>query len=343
MRHLALAVLVGMLLGLCAEPLHAQENDSREKRAQTTMKFLQVPTDPRAAALGNATTAVRGASAALFANPAGMAYQERFLDARAGQTQWIADIDYNTASLSVRPGGGRWGVIGFTLVSVDYGDLQRTIVDNSERGYAELGTFSPSAMSVGVGYARALTDRFAVGGQVKYVRLDLGESAMNVADGGGYVYQGNDENTLAYDFGMFYQTGFRSLVFAVTARNFAPEVTFAEEGAELPLSLKIGLAMDMIDLTSASPDMHQLVLSVDAVNPRDYYEQVQVGGEYVFMNTLSLRAGYGYPTDEKQVSLGAGLQAEVAGFFVAADYAYTDFGIFNSFNRVHHIALTVGL
>ena len=35
----------------------------------------------------------------------------------------------------------------------------------------------PNAYAVGLGYARALSDKFSVGGNVKYVRQDLGTGA----------------------------------------------------------------------------------------------------------------------------------------------------------------------
>src|SRR3712207_8583717 len=43
-----------------------------------------------------------------------------------------------------------------------------------------------------------------------------------------------------------------------------------------------------------------------AENPRDYSEQIRLGGEYTFMNTLALRAGYVFPTDEEGFNLGFG-------------------------------------
>ena len=75
-------------------------------------------------------------------------------------------------------------------------------------------------------------------------------------------------------------------------------------------------------------------VSVDAENPRDYAEQIKLGGEYTFYNTLSLRAGYIFPTAEQGISLGAGVQQEFAGFGFGADYAYTNFGVFSGVQRI---------
>ncbi len=331
-HRLTLSLVLACLLAL---PVGAQQ----DKRAQTGMKFLSTSIDARAASLGNAVTAVDGMYASLFYNPAGMASQQNFVTAGAAQVQFIADIDYNIAGVSFAPQGGRFGVIGLSLMHVDYGTFEETIRANNDDGFVDLGTFSPSAYAIGVGYARALTDRFSIGGHVKYASLDLGAPVDERGADGSLVRADAQEGVMAYDFGMLYKTGFRSLNFAVTARNFSPEVTFVEESFQLPLELRIGFAMNLMDLTNFNRDVHSLLFVVDTSKPRDFAEQINVGGEYGFMNTLFLRAGYTQPADEQGVSLGVGVQQQVRGVGFGADYAYTDFGVFNQFGRVHRLAL----
>lgn len=333
MRYLAIVAALGLLLGAAPRAV-AQQDTEQEKLAQTGMKFLSVSADPRAAAMGSAMTAMEGGSSMLFYNPAGMARLGSTADVMLGQTGWIADIDYNFGSVAFRPFGGRLGVVGVTLAFADYGDLQETIRADNEQGFIDLGTFAPSAWTVGLGYARAITDRFAVGGQVKYASMDLGPSAMGM-EGEEVVRQENQEGTVAFDFGVLYNTGFRSLNFAVSARNFAPEVTFEEESFQLPLTLQIGVAMDVLDLTEfGASNQHSFVVSLDAENPRDFSEQIKIGGEYTFLETLSLRAGYIFPTDQEGISLGAGVKQTFGGIGFGADYAYTDFGIFSGVQRI---------
>ena len=329
-----------LLLLLSVPHAYAQDDGDQEKLAQTGMKFLSVSLDPRAAGMGDAMTAVEGGAAMLFYNPAGMARLESAFNVSLGQTQWIAEIDYNLGSVAFRPFGGRYGVVGFSVMAVDYGDLQQTVRFDNEQGFLDLGTFSPTAWSVGVGYARALTDRFSVGAHVKFANQNLGDSVMEMEGESDFVFQSNEEGVLAYDFGMLYRTGFRSLNFAVSARNFAREIEYEEESFQLPLSLKIGVAMDMIDFTSFDKNTHSLLLAVDAEHPRDFAEQLKVGGEYTFLNTFSLRAGYIFPTDEQGINLGAGFRQKVAGIGFAADYAYTSFGIFSD---VHRLAFQLSL
>ncbi len=328
-----------LLLGPLASPAAAQEVDQRDKLAQTTMKFLSVSADPRAAALGDAMTSVTNGAHSLFTNPSGMAWQENKTDLTIGQAAWIADIDYNHASFSYRPSQS-FGVIGVSLAFVDYGDFQETVYAENEQGFEELGTFSPQAFAIGVGYARSFTDQFSAGGQVKYANMDFGDAATVRSEDSesGFERSPLSEGVLAYDFGVFYRTGFESLNFALTARNFSQEVTFAQDGAQLPLALRIGVSMDVLDMTPMAGGPHSLLLAVDAENPRDFSEQIKVGAEYTFARTLSLRAGYVTPSDEQGFSLGGGVRRTLGGVGVGADYSFTDFGVFDA---VHRVALNL--
>jgi hypothetical protein len=369
-RHLSRVGLLALALLLPLASAHAQQ----DKRAQTGMKFVSLSLDARGAALGDAMTAMEGGSAQLLYNPAGIARQTSFIDIAAGQVEWIADINYNQATVTLAPRGGRFGVIGFSVISVDYGTFEETIFDaSSDKGFIELGTFGVTATAFGLGYARALTDRFSAGGHVKYVYQNLGEghvvgqdfrdlldengNTIPLLNGDGnprldedgnplleqeafYTVADFNEGVVAYDFGVLYKTGFESLNFAFTARNFAPEVSYQEESFQLPLTLKIGVSMDLIDLTSLNPSVHTLLFAFDAEKPRDFDEQVKFGTEYTFMNTLALRAGYTYPTDEQGITVGAGIKQSVRGFGFGADYAYTSFGIFEN---VHRLSLSLSL
>lgn len=342
----------GIITGIClitlaciAQPTLAQEREVQEvegtKLAQTGMKFLSQSVDARAAALGNAVTALgEGSSTAMFYNPAAMARMSGFSHLALGRVQWIGDISYNAGSLAFRPAGGLFGVFGVSAMSVDYGEFLGTIRSTNDEGFVDTGTFSPTALAIGVGYARSLTDQFSVGANVKYASQDLGSSIIGVDDEGNRTYRDRSANTFAYDFGVLYNTGFRSLNFAVNARNFSRELVYVEENFELPLLVTIGLSMDMFEMAQMGSDTHSFLLSIDAAHPRDYPEQVKVGGEYRFMDIFAVRGGYTLPEDEQGLSLGAGLQTGVEEFDFSFDYAYTQFGRFGTVNR---LSVSVGL
>jgi hypothetical protein len=307
------------------------------KSAQTGFKFLSLSVDARASALGGALTAGdQAGSVSMFYNPAGMASMEGVTDVAVMRTQFIADINYNAGSIAFRPADGVYGVFGLSVVAVDYGDFEGTVRDVTESGYYEWGSFSPTALAVGVGYARALSDRFAIGGNVKYAHQDLGAFPVTGSVNAGLETDSYKQGTVAFDFGVLYKTGFRSLNLAMSVRNFSRELKYEQENFELPLTFRIGVEMDVMDLASGSlnPNVHSLRVAVDAVRPRDFAEQLTIGGEYLFMNTLALRAGYAFPTDTEQFNLGVGLQQRLAGFGFAFNYAYTSYDIFDAVHRL---------
>ena len=325
---------------LSEDPVDLVQDLPRDRRAQTGMSFLSVSVDARAAALGDAVTALDGTSMSMFYNPASMAEMNSSVHATLGHMQWIAEMGYNYAAAAFRPFSGRYGVVGLSLLSVDYGEMQGTIRFNNDQGYRDLNMFSPSAWTFGVGYAKAVTDQFAVGGNIRYASQSLGTGVMGFDDGGDLRRREFSEGTLAYDFGILFDTGFRGMNFAVSVRNFSQEITYVEENIELPLTFRIGTAIDVNEFAELNTDMHSFMVTFDAERPRDYDEQLRAGAEYVFMETLALRAGYGYPTDQRGINVGAGIQQEFAGAAFGFDYNYTDFGLFGNVNR---FSLRLGL
>jgi hypothetical protein len=330
--------LLAFLLLVAVPRVEAQ---NLQKLAQTGMKFLSVSNDPRAAALGNSVFSIEGLTSALFYNPAAMSRQNNFANVFAGNTQWIAGIEHNHATLTLSPMGGRHGVFGFTMQQVSYGDIQGTVRSDNDQGFIDTRLYSPTAYAFGVGYARAITDRFSVGGHVKYAHQNLGASAMGVGEGDVIDFQDNSVGTMAYDFGVLYHTGFRSLALAMAVRNFSQEIRFEEESFQLPLNFHMGISMDVIDLTNADPSVHSLLVAIDANRPRDYSEMITFGAEYSFLETFMLRAGYAFlvegdvrGNDQQGASVGAGVRQTVGGIGFGADYAYTQFGIFSDVHRV---------
>ncbi|MFA3781812.1 PorV/PorQ family protein [Melioribacteraceae bacterium 4301-Me] len=320
--------------------LTAYQINAQQKLAQTGMKFLNVSLDARSSALSEAVTSFHTDATAMFYNPAGMARISNYVSVVVGTTNYIADIKYLYGGVAFAPFDGNYGVVGINFESVDYGDLQATIRYNNDQGYLDAGTFSPTALAVGVGYAKALSDKFSIGGNIKYVRQSLGTAIV----GGVQVGAGNTPtgrtveaktDVIAYDFGVIYKTGFKSLDFGMNVRNFSREVKYVQDGFQLPLTFKIGISFDAMDLLNdVDKDMHSLLLSFDASHPRDYPEQAAFGVEYTFMKTLSLRVGYQTPTDEKGISAGVGFKHSFAGFDFAVDYAYTSFGVFNNVQQI---------
>jgi hypothetical protein len=313
-----------------------QDNTGENKKlAQTGFQFLSVGTNARASAIAEAYTTYEGSSASLFHNPAGLARMTTMFDFVVNQMNWIADIKYYSASAAFNWQGGKYGVIGFTFLYVDYGKFEWTIVDpTSPKGYQDVdaGWAMPNAFSIGLGYAKELSDKFSVGGQIKYVRQKLGTSYVPVYTGNKLTGQEEKDYALgvvAFDFGTLYKTGFKSLAFGMSIRNFAEEVKYEKESFQLPLTFRIGIGMNVMDFFPQWSESNALNITIDAVHPRSFPEYVAFGGEYVFKNILYLRAGYVTNQDDYSYSFGAGVRS----FGFAFDYSYTPFSTFQDVNR----------
>lgn len=304
-----------------------------EKRAQTGLKFLQISLDARASSMGGALTALEASSTSLFYNPAGMARMNNFLNISLGQLNFIADFKYLYGAAAINIENGRYGVFGINFVSVDYGDFVGTIRANNDQGFLETGIYRPEAYAIGLGYARALSERFSVGGNIKYVNQNLTGGLVDFAADQSSVSRGFETDVIAYDFGILYKTGFKSLNFGMNLRNFSKELKYIKESFQLPLTFEIGLSINAIDLIDIDPAQHSLLVSIDAVHPRDFDEQIDFGIEYVFMNMFALRTGLSSPSDEEGMNYGAGVQQVISDINFSFDYSYTSFGVFDDVHR----------
>ena len=308
-------------------------SSAQVKLAQTGAQFLSVDSDAKAGGMAGALTTIEMNSASLFFNPAGMARTSSTMDVMASRNQWFADISYNAFSAAYNPAGGKYGVFAASLVSVDYGEIQGTQRWDNEQGYVDTEILVPSAYAMGVGYALALSDKFAVGGHVKYVGLDYGKSVypdeedISIPD----TVKTHLAYSTAFDFGTIYRTGWKSLAFGMSVRNFSNEVTFESEGFQLPLTFTLGISMDMLDLIR-DPESSQssLTLSVDALHYRSHAEQIRIGMEYKPLKMLSIRGGYMSANDENDLSYGVGVEAMGLNF----DYAYEPFGRLGDVQRM---------
>lgn len=320
MKKLALFLTVVIFSTVFVTPAHS----TMKKLAQTGFQFLKVDQSARAAAMGGALMLVGEGADALFYNPAGMVMMPKKVDFFGNMTQWIADINYNAVGVVVNLGA--IGTVGLSAIMCDYGTIEGTRVAATGKGYVDTGNLDVGAYEVGIGYARRLTNKFTVGGHVKYVGQQLGENLMPDA-----TTKENKVADLAYDFGTIFYPGVQSLRFGMSIRNFSRELKYEKVGFQLPLTFTIGAAMDILDFVGehSSP----LLIAVDAVHPRDYSERIHVGAEYVLMDMIALRGGYKFNYDEEGLTFGVGFSPSVAGIDLKVDYAYSSFGIFDLVNR----------
>lgn len=305
---------------------YSQDN---EKDAQTGFQFMSVNSDARAGAMAEAMTTIEGSPTALFFNPAGIAKNTATVDANFSVNQWIADIQHNSAGILYRPRGGDYGVFGISLISVNYGTLQGTMVWPNALGYVDTEEFSPSAFSIGLAYAKSLSDKFSVGFHAKNASSALGESTILTEDST-FATTRNVASALAFDFGTLFNTGMRNILVGMSVKNFSKEITYSngEENFQLPLTFTLGISMDVFEIMDWETTQ-SLRFALDATHPRSHPEQFKLGLEYYPINMLAVRTGYLMNNDEDDLTFGLGLIYSGIAF----DYAFTPFGRFDSVQR----------
>lgn len=324
--------LIGFLLILALILITPLQSFALKKLGQTGLKFLDVCVGARAAAMGEAYTVISDDVNSIFHNPAGLAQMEaKRVDLTVSRTQWFSDISYNAVGLAIN--GGIWGNFGLSLIPApNYGDIFGTVVSDNPRGYEETGLVDVSAFAMGLAYGRKFTDKFMIGGHVKYAYQHLGSNPMlywdPIADSTWIGIQVNELSAIAFDFGTIFYPGFKSLRFGMSVRNFSNAVKYEVYNFQLPLTFKIGIGMDILDLFGEHPGQ-SFLLAIDAVHPRDYTQRLQIGGEYS-IGVLKLRAGYKFNYDEEGLCAGCGIQTTG----LKLDYAYSAFGAFDMVNRV---------
>lgn len=303
-----------------------------KKVGQAGFKFLAVDMSARSVGMGSAFTMMGNDANSMLHNPSGIAYFESDYDFYLSNTTWIADISYIGGGLLVN--FGDIGSFGLNFMTADYGEIIGTRITDTEAGFEETGNIGGdvTAYMVGLVYAKRISEKFAMGGQIKYASQRLGKSQL--VENGEFIK--NDESALAYEFGTTFYPGLvPSFRFGMSIKNFAPEIQYEQEGFELPLTFLIGFAVDAFDLIGdIDQNMHTLTIAMDAVHPRDYTERIHLGAEYWFMNMIALRSGYKFNYDEESYSFGLGVKLNVSGLDLKLDYAYSDFGVFDNVNRI---------
>jgi long-subunit fatty acid transport protein len=306
-------------------------NAQVEKQAQAGFRFLSNPVS--AEAMGRGATGIVSTfnSNALFWNPALISFNDRDIDVSLNYTKSIADINYSAAAATIQIGS--FGVVGLSLLAMDYGTFYGTVRAANEQGYIETGTFSPAAIAGGLTFSSRISDRFSYGVQLKYAHQDL-NSAMVAVRGDSL----NDPNlsleerryktdVYALDVGAFYDFHFKGIKFGAVLQNISEEVSYENEEFPLPFSIIFGASIKPLTFLNDNEFSNSLQINFETVHPRDFNEKVKVGAEYSYLNTLIIRAGYVLNYDERNWTAGLGLRQEISGIPLRVDYAFEPFGV----------------
>jgi len=307
------------------------------RSGQTSMNFLQIGVSPKIAGRGNTYTAFGKGAESVFGNPAGLSEMSTPFEVFFSSTQWFADIKYLAGALAFN--AKEYGVIGLHFLTVDYGTIQGTALTHPETGednYILTGDIeNVGAYSFGLSYVRQVNPKFTMGGTVKYVSQQLGQ----LTDDNGSVSD-NNQGKLAFDLGLRYYFGWKSLNLSMAMRNFSTFVRYQTQSFSLPIVYTIGIGMNIMEMIEPSlAENHNILLITELSHPNNYSQRINTGVEYILQKMVVIRAGYESNHDLLSWSVGAGTFLKIGKQHFEVDYSYSNMDLFNGVNR---FSLTIG-
>ncbi len=301
------------------------------KKAQVGFRFLENPVSAEVMGRGGVGVVTTQTANGIFWNPALLGWIEPSVDVSINHTRWIADINYNAAAAAIHLGDV--GVLGFSYLAMDYGTFYLTRRADNEQGYVETGTFTPSAIALGMAFSHRVSDRFSFGVQAKYAHQDLGDAWVSAAGDslGDPAFsperRSYKKGALALDVGAYYDFLYRGVRFGASLQNISREYQYENEDFPLPFAVSFGVTVEPLTFLFDRDTTHTLLLAFESRHPRDFGEKAKIGAEYRFLDMFTGRLGYMMNYDERGWTLGIGVKRKVSDVPIRVDYAYEPFGV----------------
>jgi hypothetical protein len=306
----------------------------------TAAPFLKIGVGARGLAMGEAYVTQAEDATGMFWNPAGIANiagNQIVLN----HYDYIADLNYEFGGFAMNV--GNIGTFGLFVSYLGMPDIERTTIDFPMGTGEKVGA---SSFVAGLTYAKALTDRFLIGGNVKFVKETIWHSSAEA---------------IAFDVGLLYRTEFKNIKIGMSISNFGTEmkmsgrdilvqhdINTAFEGNNeninahldtdsfpLPILFRVGISAD-IARNFFDLEQYGWIVAVDAVHHNDNYEYMNIGTEVNLYNLISLRGGYRQlllENSEGGLSLGFGVQVDIMSTQLEIDYANIDYGRLDHQNK----------
>ena len=326
---------------LISTVLFAQyENEQIITKSGTTVaQFLKIGVDARSTAMGNAGVGLTSNLSSMFWNPAGLATLNG-VGVQFGNHDWLASMKHQYIFTGISLPGA--GVLGFGVISLSSPeDLVRTVVKPEGTGEK----FSTNDLAVNLSYAQSLTDKFSLGGSIKYIQQNIWHATAH---------------TFAADIGALFTTPFNGIRLGASISNYGGKMklegrdqkisvdpdpvnqgnvefinaNLETESFPIPLYFRVGLSGELINSSNL-----KLTYGIDALHPNDNSEYLNLGMEAVFSDLVSVRAGYPSLFKEESIegpTFGAGLNYRIwqTATMIKIDYSVADYGPLGAVKRL---------
>lgn len=303
---------------------------------------LLIPVGGRDIALGGSAIASSKGVEAMYWNPAGLSRMTNSAQAMFSSMTYIADIGVNYFAA-----GGEFGDIGtfgLSIKTLDIGDILVTTNDDPDGLGGRI--ISPSLVTVGLTYARSITDAISAGATVKIISEQIDRVSAS---------------TVAFDFGVQYNNlaGMEGLGLGVALKHIGTQMKFDGSGLlrdaiatggsrpvqkykseaasfELPSLFEIGLSY-----TRPVGENLNLDLNSSFTNNNLYRDEYKIGAELGYTIEgfkLFGRAGVTMVPKISDVeqddifgpTFGGGILTRTGGVDIIIDYAYRSVDFFDA-------------
>jgi len=276
---------------------------------------LRFGTGARFAGMGDTGVSLASDATAAYWNPAGLA-GEKSTSIALQHNEWMETVRVESASLAHATSIGVFG-LHFSGLYLD--EIQRTTTASS----ISEGFFNVYEIAVQGGFGRE------VGTVEKLGKFEAGLGFKGLMSG----IDDEKASGWAVDVGSRLHTRIEGLTFAAAALHLGPEMTFIEDGFELPVTLRVGGDYQI----PFESQRTALVLAYDLEVVNDDDPRNHFGAEVSYMDLFSLRGGWKTGFTTQSGSFGVGVRK--AGY--RFDYAYTS--VSEDLGSAHRFSLAIDL
>lgn len=272
----------------------------------TGAAFSRIEVGARPIAMGGAFGTVLGDVNSLYYNPAGIG-RISGLELLSTYGMWFLKSYYGYVGVA-KSVPGLNSAVGFSAMYLGVGDIP---------GYNAIGEETENYRSVGM--VMGLTWALNLGNSVS-----IGVTGKRISE------EIEDESASAYDVdaGIRFAIG-PGLVFGGAVQNILrSEIKHISEGYPMARNVRAGVGYMLGNSLLVGADLVVAELADFNMSSESMMMSMRFGGEYVYSNILSARAGYNMPVGEdildffSGLSFGGGLKHEG----MQLDYAFVPFG-----------------
>jgi hypothetical protein len=355
MKNIYRYIIAMFLSGLLIFPITDLQAGNKDRSGQAGASELLINPWARSSGWGGVNVANTRGLESVFTNIAGTAFTTG-TELIFSATDYLKGSDIKIMNFGLTQHVGESGALSLSIMSMNFGEIDITTINNPDPADASIGTFSPSLVNISIGYAKAFSNSIYGGFNLKIISETISDmSAQGVAIDAGIQYVTGEKENVKFGIALknvgptmkFSGDGLSFRGFYDQFSNFSPTFEQRKADFELPATLLIGGAYDFLFAEN------RFTLAGSFQSNSFTKDQFILGGEFALKTYLMLRAAYAYEegisskADRTSVYTGpsAGVTVQVPlskekGTVFSIDYSYraTD-----PFDGVHTIGARINL